>query len=61
VSLNIKLLKASAKGDENGVKEFLEKGGDPNARDSSGWTPLHAAAAHGHVNIAKLLIEYEPA
>ena len=46
------------KGDVNTVKELLEKGADPNAQDSSGWTPLHTAVAHGHVNVAKLLIEY---
>jgi hypothetical protein len=58
VSLNVKLLEASMKGDVNAVKELLEKGADPNARDSSGWTPLHTAATRGYVNIANLLIEY---
>ncbi|MCC6005835.1 MAG: ankyrin repeat domain-containing protein [Thermofilum sp.] len=58
MSLNVKLLEASMKGDVNTVKELLEKGADPNARDSSGWTPLHTAVTHGHVNVAKLLIEY---
>jgi ribosomal protein L40E len=58
VSLNVKLLEASMKGDVNTVKELLEKGADPNAWDSSGWTPLHTAATRGYVNIAKLLIEY---
>jgi hypothetical protein len=52
-----KLFEASAKGDEQSVKELLRKGADPNAKDSSGWTPLHAAVAHGHVGVAKLLIE----
>jgi hypothetical protein len=44
--------------DVNTVKELLEKGADPNARNGAGMTPLHTAAIHGHVNIAKLLIEY---
>jgi ankyrin repeat protein len=36
---------------------LLKKGGDVNAKDNVGWTPLHYAAPHSHVAIVKLLIE----
>ncbi|XP_075971416.1 uncharacterized protein LOC142973514 [Anticarsia gemmatalis] len=31
---------------------------DPSAKDNAGFTPLHVAAAKGHVRIAKLLLQY---
>jgi ankyrin repeat protein len=40
------------------VQALLGKGADVNARDSRGWTPLMWAAASGHVEIVKLLIEH---
>ncbi|KAL4711730.1 hypothetical protein ACJJTC_003497 [Scirpophaga incertulas] len=31
---------------------------DPSAKDNAGFTPLHVAAAKGHVRIARLLLQY---
>ena len=38
------------------VKEFIQTGGDVNAYNKSGWTLLHRAAYHGHVEVARELI-----
>ena len=50
---------AAAVGDVNLVKELLEKGANPNAKDRFNQTPLHFAARHGHVEVVKLLLEYK--
>jgi ankyrin repeat protein len=39
------------------VKQHLDAGADVNAKDDSGWTPLHRAVSKVHNKIAKLLIE----
>lgn len=31
---------------------------DPSAKDNAGFTPLHVAAAKGHVRIGRLLLQY---
>ncbi len=36
---------------------ILEHGVDMNARDIEGWTPLHAAAATGNIQMINMLIE----
>lgn len=38
------------------MKLLLEFGADINAEDSEKWTPLHAAATCGHLNLARYLI-----
>lgn len=35
-------------GDTAGLEDWIAAGGDPNARDADGWTPLLWAAARGH-------------
>jgi cytohesin len=38
------------------VDVLLEADADPNARQSGGWTPLHAAAKNGDVASVRLLL-----
>ena len=40
------------------VRTLLDSGADPNVTQAGGWTPLHAVAAHGREEIAKLLVEH---
>ena len=35
------------------VKLLCEKGANIEARDNEGWTPLHAAASAGNIDIAQ--------
>ena len=39
------------------VREMLEEGADPNAKDKDGNTPLHKAADEGRFDVVKLLLE----
>ncbi|KKY13607.1 hypothetical protein UCDDS831_g08844 [Diplodia seriata] len=39
---------AAERGNEAMVSFLLEQGGDPNAADDMGWTPLHLAVEQGH-------------
>lgn len=39
------------------VEFFLEKGADPSVTNHFGWTPLHGAAANGHLECVRLLLE----
>src|SRR5262245_30908102 len=59
MSDNAKLItKAAKKGDAATVRTLIEK--DPTlvaARDKDGSTPLHCAAWHGHVDVAKILLD----
>nr|XP_039249349.1 ankyrin repeat domain-containing protein 39-like [Styela clava] len=43
-------------GDYPAIKLYLQKGGEPNLMDSSGYTPLHYAARGGYYNICNELI-----
>ena len=48
---------AAALGNNEAVKQHLTAGTDVNAKDESGWTPLHWAASKVHNKTAKLLIK----
>ena len=38
------------------AKALLEAGAEPNVKQHGGWTPLHSAAAHGHLGLVQLLL-----
>jgi ankyrin repeat protein len=38
------------------VRQLVEAGADPNARQAGGWTPLHAAAINGDDDIVDILL-----
>lgn len=40
------------------VKLLLSHGANVNAKDNELWTPLHAAATCGHINLVKILVQY---
>uniref|UniRef100_A0A7C1CFG8 Zinc-ribbon domain-containing protein n=1 Tax=Thermofilum adornatum TaxID=1365176 RepID=A0A7C1CFG8_9CREN len=56
MDIDKELIKAVKSRDIKKVKELLEKGANPNAKDGDEKTPLHYAAEKGSVDIAKLLI-----
>ncbi|KAK6199907.1 ankyrin repeat-containing domain protein [Scheffersomyces amazonensis] len=40
------------------VESYIESGNfTPNAKDPNGYTPIHAAASYGHINLLQYLIE----
>uniref|UniRef100_A0A670JZE6 Uncharacterized protein n=1 Tax=Podarcis muralis TaxID=64176 RepID=A0A670JZE6_PODMU len=43
---------------EEVVKLLLNHGANVNAKDNELWTPLHAAATCGHINLVKILIQH---
>jgi len=49
---------AAGKGSLDLLRALLERGADPNARQSGGFTALHTAADRGDVEMARLLLEY---
>ncbi len=54
---DISIHDAAALGNNEAVKQHLTAGTDVNAKDESGWTPLHWAASKVHNKTAKLLIK----
>lgn len=54
----IALLEASINGDAAQVKVLLEKGVNPNTKDSDGRTPLTEAAYRGSTEIVRMLIDH---
>ena len=56
-ALNPVLLCAAAgSGDLKGIQMILDSGGNPNTGDYDHRTPLHLAAAEGHLEITKVLV-----
>jgi ankyrin repeat protein len=51
------LMVAAAFGHVDTVGALIERGADVNAKDLTGWTPLHAAAFKGNMQIVRLLLE----
>jgi ankyrin repeat protein len=47
----------AAAGDIAKVRQMLDRGVDPNAADSGGWTALHLAAGHGHLDVVRALLD----
>ena len=41
------------------VVRLLMRGAMINVRDKSGWTPLHRAAARGHTEVVRFLLEQD--
>ncbi|CAF4627766.1 unnamed protein product [Rotaria sp. Silwood1] len=39
------------------VKQFISEGDDINLQDNHGWTPLHEAVNHGHIDIVRYLLD----
>ena len=54
-SIQYQLEEATQKGDEAAVRLLLEAGADPNALDSSGFTPLFLAMEREHALVIALL------
>ncbi len=53
------LHKAAYSGDVSKVREILQKGVNPDDRDSFGGTALHAAMFQTNMEIVRLLLEYK--
>ena len=51
------LFEAAKLGRVASVKKLIELGADLGATDQDGWTPLHCAAAEGHLDVMKELID----
>ena len=56
LSVNEQLLNAVGKGSLEQVKTLLEKGGDPNVKDSYGWPVLMKAVMWWRFDMVKLLV-----
>lgn len=52
-----KLHVACIKNDAVKVKQLLAAGADANITDHAGWTPLHEACNHGHVECVRELLK----
>ena len=53
------LMVAAAFGHEDTVRVLIDRGADVNTQDLTGWTPLHAAAFKGNIQIVRLLLAEE--
>ncbi len=43
--------------DMNSFLQFIDAGTSPKGQDEDGWSPLHEAAGHGRIEMAKILLE----
>ncbi|MFY9270455.1 MAG: ankyrin repeat domain-containing protein [Candidatus Manganitrophaceae bacterium] len=41
------------------AKMLVARGGDVNAQQAGGWTPLHQAAIHGQIDLAEFLLDHD--
>ncbi|XP_064476946.1 tonsoku-like protein [Ornithodoros turicata] len=48
---------AAIEGNLKRVRQLLKLNHSVNVRDNCGWTPLHEAANHGHLEVCKCLVE----
>lgn len=52
------LLNVTKRGDVDKLREILNKGNDLNIIGNAGWTPLHAAAKGGYLEVVEVLLDY---
>ena len=57
LTLEMKLLNASAKGGVEEVKKLIDSGADVGAKNDDGFTPLHYAVDGNNIELAKFLID----
>ncbi|CAH0475542.1 unnamed protein product [Peronospora belbahrii] len=54
--MNSNVWTAASDGDLTSVKAFLTSGGDVNAKDENGYTPLQAAVSYNHMELVVFLL-----
>ncbi|TMW62836.1 hypothetical protein Poli38472_005454 [Pythium oligandrum] len=47
---------SASDGDSEAVKKYLADGGDVNAKDEFGYTPLQAAVSYNHIELVQFLL-----
>ncbi|KAL3674816.1 hypothetical protein V7S43_000743 [Phytophthora oleae] len=54
--MSVNVWTAASDGDLEGVKAFLASGGDANAKDENGYTPLQAAVSYNQMELVVFLL-----
>ncbi|KAE8902462.1 hypothetical protein PF005_g18394 [Phytophthora fragariae] len=54
--MSVNVWTAASDGDLDSVKAFLASGGDANAKDEFGYTPLQAAVSYNHMELVVFLL-----